>query len=93
MLNRKPELNELIHRMAFYGVPMFGDRDQGMEKSFKKLYYTMVPWQNLWPVNSLGFSPTRDSAFRKFKHAPLVLGGILQEKTRPVLHEYHFLGS
>ena len=56
MLEKKPELSRHIHRMAYYGVPIFGDRDLGVEKSFKKLYAGMSPWQNLWPVRNTGFS-------------------------------------
>lgn len=56
MLLKKPELSNLIHRMAYYGVPIFGHRDLGMEKSFKKLYEAVAPWQNLWSVKNTGFS-------------------------------------
>lgn len=56
MLDKKPELSDLIHRMVYYGVPVFGHRDLGMEKSFIKLYEAVAPWQNLWSVKNSGFS-------------------------------------
>ena len=56
MLQKKPELGNLIHRMAYYGVPIFGQRDLGMEKTFQKLYKAVSPWQQFWPVKNGGFS-------------------------------------
>jgi hypothetical protein len=56
MLNKKPHLSDLVHRMSYYGVPILGHRDLGMEKSFNKLYHAMAPWQHLWFVKNSGFS-------------------------------------
>ncbi len=48
------DVSDKIHRLAYYGVPIIGARDLGMEKSFKTFYEITQPYQAMlknWGVS------------------------------------------
>ncbi len=47
------KLTEKLHRLAYYGVPIIGARDLGMEKTFAAFYQAMKPFQELLKQNGL----------------------------------------
>lgn len=44
-----PDSQNLLHRVAYYGVPIIGARDLGMEKTFVAFYQAVSPWAPFFP--------------------------------------------
>lgn len=50
---KKKEIADKLHRVAYYGVPIFGARDLGMEKSFRGFYKAMRPFEPIFKEKAL----------------------------------------
>ena len=50
------EIAKKIHRLAYYGVPIMGARELGMQKVFAGFYEMMAPFKEMQPFKSSGIS-------------------------------------
>jgi hypothetical protein len=50
-LKKNPDFVNKFHKIAFYGSPIIGSRDLGMQKTFMHFYFTMKPFSN-WLKNT-----------------------------------------
>lgn len=53
LIEKKKEVADKIHRLAYYGVPIIGTRDLGMEKTFRAFYQVMQPYRELMKSSGL----------------------------------------
>ncbi len=51
--NRKYAVTDKLHRVAYYGVPNWGERDLGMAKTFRLFYELMDPYRDLFKNSGL----------------------------------------
>jgi len=51
--NRKYAVTDKLHRVAYYGVPNWGERDMGMAKTFRVFYELMDPYRDLFKNSGL----------------------------------------
>lgn len=52
----KAEIAKKIHRLSYYGVPIMGARELGMQKVFAGYYKMMAPFKEMEPFKSSGIS-------------------------------------
>lgn len=50
-LENNPNFAKKFHKIAFYGSPIIGNRDLGMQRTFIQFYQTMKPFRN-WLQNT-----------------------------------------
>jgi len=51
--NRKYAVTDKLHRVAYYGVPNWGERDLGMAKTFRLFYELMDPCRDMFKNSGL----------------------------------------